>query len=585
MSERIIGKEEVTDSIVGIVNRVQLAYKFIKDKKVSDKLPSIKKDAMLAESLISDIELLNMLFAEMSPLVHKNIQNGDGILGFATKKQSSVAIVDEMARELEKQLEKVTSNLNKELSDVWAIRSRVFDNLSVDSSKHDFLSVISNMRITSLVDDYRRSKMSDDYIASQLAKHSSVSAMLKTRTKGTKQEGPYQVKNGTRLDEHANPVDNYDNYFIVEAGEAISRKNAKRMIASLRENLRKSVQDPSVNVDKFYKQSQEYELAMFSKDRFSSITDLESASIAKDVARYIELRKSIEQYKKISNLLVSTSRFKYSKIIDKLEKEIEVLEQEQILLSKSMMKFRHELEDREKEAKKAKINGKDEVRAEVKKDAGVSDKKSVSTNDKGKASEKSSLAYREYVELRKRIDDIRNSITYDEIEQYAREVLGVMPAKMDNDVYEKARKELFDKKLSRALYRYGNSAESILNSGQQMLGNVSGLNVLSEMLEMCKQELSKSDDMYEIMPSGFSKLEEVYEKLLSSTFDRKGISGELKAEIGYYLEQYNNIREEARGMQGELKKQIVYNARLKYFSNTILASEMEKLEESKKGRR
>ena len=585
MSERIIGKEEVTDSIVGIVNRVQLAYKFIKDKKVSDKLPSIKKDAMLAESLISDIELLNMLFAEMSPLVHKNIQNGDGILGFATKKQSSVAIVDEMARELEKQLEKVTSNLNKELSDVWAIRSLVFDNLSVDSSKHDFLRVISDMKITSLVDDYRKNKMSDDYIAAQLAKHSRVSAMLKTRTKGTKQEGPYQVKNGTRLDEHANPVDNYDNYFIVEAGEAISRKNAKRMIASLRENLRKSVQDPSVNVDKFYKQSQEYELAMFSKDRFSSITDLESASIAKDVARYIELRKSIEQYKKISNLLVSTSRFKYSKIIDKLEKEIEVLEQEQILLSKSMMKFRHELEDREKEAKKAKTNGKDEVRAEVKKDAGVSDKKSVSTNDKGKASEKRSLAYREYVELRKRIDDIRNSITYDEIEQYAREVLGVMPAKMDNDVYEKARKELFDKKLSRALYRYGNSAESILNSGQQMLGNVSGLNVLSEMLEMCKQELSKSDDMYEIMPSGFSKLEEEYEKLLVATFDKKGTSEELKAEIGYYLEQYNNIREEARGMQGELKKQIVYNARLKYFSNTILASEMEKLEESKKGRR
>ena len=584
MSERIIGKEEVTDSIVGIVNRVQLAYKFIKDKKVSDKLPSIKKDAMLAESLISDIELLNMLFAEMSPLVHKNIQNGDGILGFATKKQSSVAIVDEMARELEKQLEKVTSNLNKELSDVWAIRSRVFDNLSVDSSKYDFLRVISDMKITSLVDDYRRSKMSDDYIASQLAKHSRVSEMLKTRTKGTKQEGPYQVKNGTRLDEHANPVDNYDNYFIVEAGEAVSRKNAKRRIASLRENLRKSVQDPSVNVDKFYKQSQEYELAMFSKDRFSSITDLESASIAKDVARYIELRKSIEQYKKISNLLVSTSRFKYSKIIDKLEKEIEVLEQEQILLSKSMMKFRHELEDREKEAKKAKTNGKDEVRAEVKKDAGVSDKKSVSTNDKGKASEKRSLAYREYVELRKRIDDIRNSITYDEIEQYAREVLGVMPAKMDNDVYEKARKELFDKKLSRALYRYGNSAESILNSGQQMLGNVSGLNVLSEMLEMCKQELSKSDDMYEIMPSGFSKLEEEYEKLLVATFDKKGTSEELKAEIGYYLEQYNNIREEARGMQGELKKQIVYNARLKYFSNTILASEMEKLEESKKGR-
>ena len=585
MSERIIGKEEVTDSIVGIVNRVQLAYKFIKDKKVSDKLPSIKKDAMLAESLISDIELLNMLFAEMSPLVHKNIQNGDGILGFATKKQSSVAIVDEMARELEKQLEKVTSNLNKELSDVWAIRSRVFDNLSVDSSKHDFLSVISNMRITSLVDDYRRSKMSDDYIASQLAKHSRVSAMLKTRTKGTKQEGPYQVKNGTRLDEHANPVDNYDNYFIVEAGEAISRKNAKRMIASLRENLRKSVQDPSVNVDKFYKQSQEYELAMFSKDRFSSITDLESASIAKDVARYIELRKSIEQYKKISNLLVSTSRFKYSKIIDKLEKEIEVLEQEQILLSKSMMKFRHELEDREKEAKKAKTNGKDEVRVEGKKDAGVSDKKSVSTSDKSKASEKRSLAYREYVELRKRIDDIRNSITYDEIEQYAREVLGVMPAKMDNDVYEKARKELFERKLSRALYRYGNSAESILNSGQHMLSNVSGLNVLSEMLEMCKQELSKSDDMYEIMPSGFSKLEEEYEKLLVATFDKKGTSEELKAEIGYYLEQYNNIREEARGMQGELKKQIVYNARLKYFSNTILASEMEKLEESKKGRR
>lgn len=585
MSERIIGKEEVTDSIVGIVNRVQLAYKFIKDKKVSDKLPSIKKDAMLAESLISDIELLNMLFAEMSPLVHKNIQNGDGILGFATKKQSSVAIVDEMARELEKQLEKVTSNLNKELSDVWAIRSRVFDNLSVDSSKHDFLSVISDMRITSLVDDYRRNKMSDDYIASQLAKHSRVSAMLKTRTKGTKQEGPYQVKNGTRLDEHANPVDNYDNYFIVEAGEAVSRKNAKRRIASLRENLRKSVQDPSVNVDKFYKQSQEYELAMFSKDRFSSITDLESASIAKDVARYIELRKSIEQYKKISNLLVSTSRFKYSKIIDKLEKEIEVLEQEQILLSKSMMKFRHELEDREKEAKKAKTNGKDEVRVEGKKDAGVSDKKSVSTNDKGKASEKRSLAYKEYVELRKRIDDIRNSITYDEIEQYAREVLGVMPAKMDNDVYEKARKELFERKLSRALYRYGNSAESILNSGQQMLGNVSGLNVLSEMLEMCKQELSKSDDMYEIMPSGFSKLEEEYEKLLVATFDKKGTSEELKAEIGYYLEQYNNIREEARGMQGELKKQIVYNARLKYFSNTILASEMEKLEESKKGRR
>ena len=283
--------------------------------------------------------------------------------------------------------------------------------------------------------------------------------------------------------------------------------------------------------------------------------------------------------------MVSTSRFKYSKIIDKLEKEIEVLEQEQILLSKSMMKFRHELEDREKEAKKAKINGKDEVRAEVKKDAGVSDKKSVSTNDKGKASEKSSLAYREYVELRKRIDDIRNSITYDEIEQYAREVLGVMPAKMDNDVYEKARKELFDKKLSRALYRYGNSAESILNSGQQMLGNVSGLNVLSEMLEMCKQELNNSDDMYEIMPSGFSKLEEEYEKLLAATFDKKGTSEELKAEIGYYLEQYNNIREEARGMQGELKKQIVYNARLKYFSNTILASEMEKLEESKKGRR
>lgn len=585
MSERIIGKEEVTDSIVGIVNRVQLAYKFIKDKKVIDKLPSIKKDARLAEGLIGDIELLNMLFAEMSPLVHKNIQNGEGILEFATKKQSSVAIVDEMARELEKQLEKVTSNLNKELSDVWAIRSRVFDNLSVDSSKYDFLSVISDMRITSLVDDYKRSKMSDDYIASQLAKHSRVSEMLKTRTKGTKQEGPYQVKNGTRLDEHANLVDNYDNYFIVEAGEAISRKNAKRMIASLRENLRKSVQDPSVNVDKFYKQSQEYELAMFSKDRFSSITDLESASIAKDVARYIELRKSIEQYKKISNLLVSTSRFKYSKIIDKLEKEIEVLEQEQILLSKSMMKFRHELEDREKEAKKAKINGKDEVRAEVKKDAGVSDKKSVSTNDKGKASEKRSLAYKEYVELRKRIDDIRNSITYDEIEQYAREVLGVMPAKMDNDVYEKARKELFDKKLSRALYRYGNSAESILNSGQQMLGNVSGLNVLSEMLEMCKQELNNSDDMYEIMPSGFSKLEEVYEKLLSSTFDRKGISGELKAEIGYYLEQYSNIREEARGMQGELKKQVIYNARLKYFSNTILASEMEKLEESKKGRR
>ena len=585
MSERIIGKEEVTDSIVGIVNKVQLAYKFIKDKKVSDKLPSIKKDAMLAESLISDIELLNMLFAEMSPLVHKNIQNGDGILGFATKKQSSVAIVDEMARELEKQLEKVTSNLNKELSDVWAIRSRVFDNLSVDSSKHDFLRVISDMKITSLVDDYRKNKMSDDYIASQLAKHSRVSAMLKTRTKGTKQEGPYQVKNGTRLDEHANPVDNYDNYFIVEAGEAVSRKNAKRMIASLRENLRKSVQDPSVNVDKFYKQSQEYELAMFSKDRFSSITDLESASIAKDVARYIELRKSIEQYKKISNLLVSTSRFKYSKIIDKLEKEIEVLEQEQILLSKSMMKFRHELEDREKEAKKAKTNGKDEVRAEVKKDAGVSDKKSVSTSDKSKASEKRSLAYKEYVELRKRIDDIRNSITYDEIEQYAREVLGVMPAKMDNDVYEKARKELFDKKLSRALYRYGNSAESILNSGQQMLGNVSGLNVLSEMLEMCKQELSKSDDMYEIMPSGFSKLEEEYEKLLVATFDKKGTSEELKAEIGYYLEQYNNIREEARGMQGELKKQIVYNARLKYFSNTILASEMEKLEESKKGRR
>ena len=585
MSERIIGKEEVTDSIVGIVNRVQLAYKFIKDKKVSDKLPSIKKDAMLAESLISDIELLNMLFAEMSPLVHKNIQNGDGILGFATKKQSSVAIVDEMARELEKQLEKVTSNLNKELSDVWAIRSRVFDNLSVDSSKHDFLRVISDMKITSLVDDYRRSKMSDDYIAAQLAKHSRVSEMLKTRTKGTKQEGPYQVKNGTRLDEHANPVDNYDNYFIVEAGEAISRKNAKRMIASLRENLRKSVQDPSVNVDKFYKQSQEYELAMFSKDRFSSITDLESASIAKDVARYIELRKSIEQYKKISNLLVSTSRFKYSKIIDKLEKEIEVLEQEQILLSKSMMKFRHELEDREKEAKKAKINGKDEVRAEVKKDAGVSDKKSVSTNDKGKASEKRSLAYKEYVELRKRIDDIRNSITYDEIEQYAREVLGVMPAKMDNKVYERARKELFERKLSRALYRYGNSAESILNSGQQMLGNVSGLNVLSEMLEMCKQELSKSDDMYEIMPSGFSKLEEEYEKLLAATFDKKGTSEELKAEIGYYLEQYNNIREEARGMQGELKKQVIYNARLKYFSNTILASEMEKLEESKKGRR
>lgn len=585
MSERIIGKEEVTDSIVGIVNRVQLAYKFIKDKKVSDKLPSIKKDAMLAESLISDIELLNMLFAEMSPLVHKNIQNGDGILGFATKKQSSVAIVDEMARELEKQLEKVTSNLNKELSDVWAIRSRVFDNLSVDSSKHDFLSVISDMRITSLVDDYRKNKMSDDYIASQLAKHSRVSAMLKTRTKGTKQEGPYQVKNGTRLDEHANPVDNYDNYFIVEAGEAISRKNAKRMIASLRENLRKSVQDPSVNVDKFYKQSQEYELAMFSKDRFSSITDLESASIAKDVDRYIELRKSIEQYKKISNLLVSTSRFKYSKIIDKLEKEIEVLEQEQILLSKSMMKFRHELEDREKEAKRAKTNGKDEVRAEVKKDAGVSDKKSVSTSDKSKASEKRSLAYREYVELRKRIDDIRNSITYDEIEQYAREVLGVMPAKMDNDVYEKARKELFERKLSRALYRYGNSAESILNSGQHMLSNVSGLNVLSEMLEMCKQELSKSDDMYEIMSSGFSKLEEEYEKLLVATFDKKGTSEELKAEIGYYLEQYNNIREEARGMQGELKKQIVYNARLKYFSNTILASEMEKLEESKKGRR
>lgn len=585
MSERIIGKEEVTDSIVGIVNRVQLAYKFIKDKKVIDKLPSIKKDARLAESLISDIELLNMLFAEMSPLVHKNIQNGEGILGFATKKQSSVAIVDEMARELEKQLEKVTSNLNKELSDVWAIRSRVFDNLSVDSSKHDFLSVISDMRITSLVDDYRRSKMSDDYIASQLAKHSRVSAMLKTRTKGTKQEGPYQVKNGTRLDEHANPVDNYDNYFIVEAGEAISRKNAKRRIASLRENLRKSVQDPSVNVDKFYKQSQEYELAMFSKDRFSSITDLESASIAKDVARYIELRKSIEQYKKISNLLVSTSRFKYSKIIDKLEKEIEVLEQEQILLSKSMMKFRHELEDREKEAKKAKTNGKDEVRAEVKKDAGVSDKKSVSTSDKGKASEKRSLAYKEYVELRKRIDDIRNSITYDEIEQYAREVLGVMPAKMDNDVYEKARKELFDKKLSRALYRYGNSAESILNSGQQMLNNVSDLNVLSEMLEMCKQELNNSDDMYEIMPSGFSKLEEEYEKLLAATFDKKGTSEELKAEIGYYLEQYNNIREEARGMQGELKKQVIYNARLKYFSNTILASEMEKLEESKKGRR
>ena len=585
MSERILGKEEVTDSIVGIVNRVQLAYKFIKDKKVIDKLPSIKKDARLAEGLIGDIELLNMLFAEMSPLVHKNIQNGEGILEFATKKQSSVAIVDEMARELEKQLEKVTSNLNKELSDVWAIRSRVFDNLSVDSSKHDFLSVISDMRITSLVDDYKRSKMSDDYIASQLAKHSRVSAMLKTRTKGTKQEGPYQVKNGTRLDEHANPVDNYDNYFIVEAGEAISRKNAKRMIASLRENLRKSVQDPSVNVDKFYKQSQEYELAMFSKDRFSSITDLESASIAKDVARYIELRKSIEQYKKISNLLVSTSRFKYSKIIDKLEKEIEVLEQEQILLSKSMMKFRHELEDREKEAKKAKTNGKDEVRAEVKKDAGVSDKKSVSTNDKGKASEKSSLAYKEYVELRKRIDDIRNSITYDEIEQYAREVLGVMPAKMDNKVYERARKELFERKLSRALYRYGNSAESILNSGQQMLGNVSGLNVLSEMLEMCKQELSKSDDMYEIMPSGFSKLEEEYEKLLAATFDKKGTSEELKAEIGYYLEQYSNIREEARGMQGELKKQVIYNARLKYFSNTILASEMEKLEESKKGRR
>ena len=585
MSERILGKEEVTDSIVGIVNRVQLAYKFIKDKKVIDKLPSIKKDAMLAESLISDIELLNMLFAEMSPLVHKNIQNGEGILGFATKKQSSVAIVDEMARELEKQLEKVTSNLNKELSDVWAVRSRVFDNLSVDSSKHDFLRVISDMKITSLVDDYRRSKMSDDYIASQLAKHSRVSEMLKTRTKGTKQEGPYQVKNGTRLDEHANLVDNYDNYFIVEAGEAISRKNAKRMIASLRENLRKSVQDPSVNVDKFYKQSQEYELAMFSKDRFSSITDLESASIAKDVARYIELRKSIEQYKKISNLLVSTSRFKYSKIIDKLEKEIEVLEQEQILLSKSMMKFRHELEDREKEAKKAKTNGKDEVRAEVKKDAGVSDKKSVSTNDKGKASEKRSLAYKEYVELRKRIDDIRNSITYDEIEQYAREVLGVMPAKMDNKVYERARKELFERKLSRALYRYGNSAESILNSGQQMLGNVSGLNVLSEMLEMCKQELSKSDDMYEIMPSGFSKLEEEYEKLLAATFDKKGTSEELKAEIGYYLEQYSNIREEARGMQGELKKQVIYNARLKYFSNTILASEMEKLEESKKGRR
>ena len=585
MSERILGKEEVTDSIVGIVNRVQLAYKFIKDKKVIDKLRSIKKDAMLAESLISDIELLNMLFAEMSPLVHKNIQNGEGILGFATKKQSSVAIVDEMARELEKQLEKVTSNLNKELSDVWAVRSRVFDNLSVDSSKYDFLSVISDMRITSLVDDYKRSKMSDDYIASQLAKHSRVSAMLKTRTKGTKQEGPYQVKNGTRLDEYANPVDNYDNYFIVEAGEAISRKNTKRMIASLRENLRKSVQDPSVNVDKFYKQSQEYELAMFSKDRFSSITDLESASIAKDVARYIELRKSIEQYKKISNLLVSTSRFKYSKIIDKLEKEIEVLEQEQILLSKSMMKFRHELEDREKEAKKAKTNGKDEVRAEVKKDAGVSDKKSVSTNDKGKASEKSSLAYKEYVELRKRIDDIRNSITYDEIEQYAREVLGVMPAKMDNKVYERARKELFERKLSRALYRYGNSAESILNSGQQMLGNVSGLNVLSEMLEMCKQELSKSDDMYEIMPSGFSKLEEEYEKLLAATFDKKGTSEELKAEIGYYLEQYSNIREEARGMQGELKKQVIYNARLKYFSNTILASEMEKLEESKKGRR
>ena len=105
MGERVVGQEEVTDSIVKIVNRVQLAYKFIKDKKVIDKLPSIKKDARLAESLISDIELLNMLFAEMSPLVHKEIQNGDGILGFVTKKQSSVAIVDEMAREFKKQLD------------------------------------------------------------------------------------------------------------------------------------------------------------------------------------------------------------------------------------------------------------------------------------------------------------------------------------------------------------------------------------------------------------------------------------------------------------------------------------------------
>ena len=585
MGERVVGQEEVTDSIVKIVNRVQLAYKFIKDKKVIDKLPSIKKDARLAESLISDIELLNMLFAEMSPLVHKEIQNGDGILGFATKKQSSVAIVDEMAREFKKQLDKVTSNLNKELSDVWAIKSSVFDNLSVDATKYDFLGVISDMKISSLVNAYRANKMSDDYIAAQLAKHSRVSEMLKTRTKVAEQEGPYQVKNGTRLDEHNNPVDNYDNYFIVEAGEAISRKNAKRRIASLRENLRKSVQEASVNVDKFYKQSQEYELSMFSKGRFSSITDLERDSIAKDIDRYIRLRKSIEQYKKISNLLVSISRFKYSKIIEKLEKEIEVLEQEQILLSRSMMKFRHELEDREKEVKKAKDNEKGNVRGEVVKDSGVSDKKVVSSNDGVKASEKRRLDYEKYVALRKRIDDIRNSITYDEIERYAREVLGVMPAKMDNKVYERARKELFDKKLSMELFSYGNSAELILNSGQQMLNNVSDLNVLSEMLEMCKQELNNSDDMYEIMPSGFSKLEEEYEKLLSTTFDRKGISGELKAEIGYYLEQYNNIRQEARGMQGELKKQVIYNARLKYFSNTILALEMEKLEESNKGRR
>ena len=98
---------------------------------------------------------------------------------------------------------------------------------------------------------------------------------------------------------------------------------------------------------------------------------------------------------------------------------------------------------------------------------------------------------------------------------------------------------------------------------------------LYQILNDSKEELENDESvMYKTTPTGFTNLEEIFRQKLIEKSKEKHLSFAMKSEIGYYLECYERAGRAGDGYTGQLKQEMISDARGLYFNGTILQKEV-----------